>query len=290
MFKRETSGSVVCPGCGRLVGVQDERCLSCGKWNPGLWGFTPLLNRLSKDLGFLEIVVGVCSLLFIASYAYAPRSLTEGFSLFSFFSAETKGLYQFGASGLIPVFVAGRWWTVLSAGWLHGGLLHIVMNMMCLRQVLPAVAEFYGTSRMIIIYVLSSVVGFSMTSYVSYLTQGRFGAPLTIGASAALTGLLGALICYGQRTGSKRMTQMIVQWVAIMFVIGIFLGMMDNWAHFGGLVGGYVIARLLDPMREEKPGHRLAALVLIALSALSVIVSFFSGPSWPEVARAMGWG
>lgn len=284
MFKRETTGSVVCPSCGRLVGIQDERCLSCGKWNPGLWGFAPMLNRLTQNFGFMEVVIGVCSVLFIATYAYAPQPLPESFSLFGLFSlgsSKAEGLYQFGASGAFPMFIAGRWWTVLSAGWLHGGLLHILMNMMCLRQILPAVAEFYGIGRMIIIYVLSSVTGFFLTSSIGYLTNARFGAGLTIGASAALMGLSGALICYGRRTGSKMMTQMIGQWVAMMFVIGWLTSFVDNWAHFGGLIGGYAIARVLDPMREEKPGHRLAALGLLILSAASVVLSLISGPRWP---------
>ena len=61
--------------------------------------------------------------------------------LFSMLSPSSRALFLFGASGALPVFAGGRWWTILSAGWLHGGLLHIFMNMMALRQLAPAVAE-----------------------------------------------------------------------------------------------------------------------------------------------------
>ena len=57
MFKRQTTGSVVCSSCGSLVGVRDEKCYNCGRRNPGLWGFAPLLRSLGNDLGFVPLVV-----------------------------------------------------------------------------------------------------------------------------------------------------------------------------------------------------------------------------------------
>ena len=53
MFKRQRTGSVVCASCGSLVGVNDDRCYTCGRRNPGLWGYGPLLRRLGNDLGFV---------------------------------------------------------------------------------------------------------------------------------------------------------------------------------------------------------------------------------------------
>ena len=53
-------------------------------------------------------------------------------------------LFRFGASGAIPVFRFDRWWTIFSAGWLHGGLLHIFFNMLWVRQLAPETAELYG--------------------------------------------------------------------------------------------------------------------------------------------------
>src|SRR5437899_9613360 len=52
LFPYTTLFRSVCPSCGNLVGVNDERCFTCGRWNPGLWGFAPLLKRLGRDLGF----------------------------------------------------------------------------------------------------------------------------------------------------------------------------------------------------------------------------------------------
>lgn len=70
-------------------------------------------------------------------------------------------MFLFGASGAIPIFGFGRWWTPLSAGWLHGGLLHIAFNLMTLRNLAPAVAEeSYGPGRLMILYNVASIGGF----------------------------------------------------------------------------------------------------------------------------------
>ena len=61
----------------------------------------------------------------------------------------------------MPVFQYDRWWTVLSAGWLHSGILHILFNMMWVRQLGPACAEIFGPGRMVIIYTVAGVTGFA---------------------------------------------------------------------------------------------------------------------------------
>ena len=60
MFKRQTSGAVVCSSCGQLVGVNDATCYNCGRRNPGLWGWAPALRSLGHDLGFVTFVTGSC--------------------------------------------------------------------------------------------------------------------------------------------------------------------------------------------------------------------------------------
>jgi len=64
VFKRQTSGSVICASCGVLVGVNDETCYNCGRRNPSLWGFAPALRALGTDLGFVPFVIGACAVLY----------------------------------------------------------------------------------------------------------------------------------------------------------------------------------------------------------------------------------
>src|SRR5438874_2281044 len=64
VLKRRTTGSVVCPSCGSLVGVRDDKCYTCGRSNPGLWGFAPMLRQLGNDLGFVPLVIGASTTLY----------------------------------------------------------------------------------------------------------------------------------------------------------------------------------------------------------------------------------
>src|SRR4029077_15614415 len=71
---------------------------------------------------------------------------------------------RMGSSGIYPVWKYGRWGTVLSAGWVHGSLIHIFFNMYWVRILIPQVAELYGPGRTVIIYTLGSIAGFLMSS------------------------------------------------------------------------------------------------------------------------------
>src|SRR5581483_9096759 len=111
MFGRQTSGSVVCTSCGYLVGVNDERCYHCGRRNPGLWGFAPVIRNLGHDLGFVPFVTGACVVVYVLTLLWSNGQIA-GNSPFSFLSPSTCSTLQFGASGAVPVFVMGRWWTI----------------------------------------------------------------------------------------------------------------------------------------------------------------------------------
>lgn len=275
---RQRSGSTVCPSCGRLVGVNDRKCFSCGRPAPGLWGFAPVLRRLGGDFGFAEVVIGACTLLYLLTLLADPSALSARPSL-SFLAPSGRSLIVFGASGPLPVFQLDRWWTVLSAGWLHGSLIHILFNMMWVRQLAPATAAVYGGSRTVVIYVLSSVVGFVSSSvggaYLGVFSWILGGAPgsYTVGASAAIFGLLGAVVYAGRRGVASDLARQAWVWAALLFVLGIFLRGVDNWAHLGGFAGGFVVARFLDPLRAERFDDTLAAGVCLVLSAAAVVVS-----------------
>lgn len=275
MFGRQTSGSVVCVSCGRLVGVRDERCLNCGRWNPALWGFSPLLRRLGADLGFTKLLVGGCGALYVVSLLMSPGAFQPR-SLLRLFSPDAHALLTLGASGMLPVFVEGRWWTVLSAGWLHGGVLHILFNMMWVRQLAPAVAELYGAGRMILIWTAGSILGFFLSSVSGVVFAGvpfLGNRGITIGASASIFALLGALLVYGRRTGQSAMRRQIWGWTLAGLLFGFVIPGIDNWAHLGGLAAGAGVARLLDPLRPEKLDHVLAALVCLVATALAIAAS-----------------
>jgi len=281
MFNRQRTGSVVCPSCGNLVGVNDESCYNCGRRNPGMWGFAPLLRRLGNDFGFTPVVIGGCAVLYVLTLLASGGQIGMN-GLFSLLSPSSQALFLFGASGAMPVFVFGRWWTILSAGWLHGNLLHIVFNMMWVRQLGPATGQLYGASRLVIIYTVGGAMGFLLSSLAGALLPGVpfiGGASFTIGASAPIFGLLGALVRYGHRTGSSLVRGQAWSWALTLFVFGLFMPGVDNWAHAGGFAGGYLAAMWLDPLKPERADHMLIALVCLGLTFASIAASLVQGLS-----------
>jgi rhomboid protease GluP len=279
VFKRQREGSVICTSCGVLVGVGDDRCYNCNRRNPGLWGFAPALRSLGYDLGFVPFVIGTCAVVYILTLLSSRGQIETG-GLFTMVSPSSQALFLYGASGSLPVFEFGRWWTVLSAGWLHGGLLHIVFNMMAARHLAPATADLYGPGRMVIVYVIAGVAGFTLSSFAGAFIPPLFilrGGQFTVGASASIAGLIGAILAYGHRSGSGQARQYAMQYVIMLVVMGFIFPGLDNYAHAGGFAGGYLIARLLDPLKAERIDHMAIAVVCLAASLLSIVVSVLHG-------------
>ena len=267
MALRQTGGSVVCRSCSLLVGVNDATCYHCGTPYPGLWGFSPALRRLGNDLGFSKIVMIACSVLYLVSLALDSGGI--GGRGFGMLSPSNPASYVLGASGAVPVFQMGRWWTVLSAGWLHGSLLHIAFNLMWIRQLAPVTADIYGPGRTVVIYTASSAVGFSLSTLA--------GTGLTLGASAAIFGLLGALVYSGRRGVASQISRQAQTYAVILFLLGLVFPGIDNWAHLGGFAGGFAIAAFLNPLLPERLNHLAAAGVCLLLTAAAVVLSFVTG-------------
>jgi rhomboid protease GluP len=272
--------SVLCPSCGSLVGVKDAQCLNCGRRNPGMWGFAHLLRNVGDDQGFALLVMWACGALYLAALAVDPEGIST-VGLLSLFSPSGRSLFLFGASGAIPVFGYGRWWTVLSAAWLHAGVLHILFDMYWVRNLAPSAARLYGPGRTVIIYTVSAVTGFLASSvaggFLPFLPGFLRGAGFTVGASAPVFGLIGALLYYGRRGGSSHIGQQAKSLAITMLIFGFIIPGIDNWAHLGGFAGGFVTARWLDPLRPERADHVLVALGCLVLSLLSVGFSVVYG-------------
>jgi rhomboid protease GluP len=280
MLGRKTSGSVVCPSCGSLVGVNDDRCYTCGRANPGLWGFGPLLRQLGADLGFVPLVMGASSAIYLVMLIASGTGIRMD-GMMSIMAPSTSVLFLFGASGAVPVFGFGRWWTVLSAGWLHSGLLHILFNMLWVRQLGPATADVIGPARTVIVYTVAGVAGFLLSS-VAGTVMGNTpifflrGAGFTVGASAPIFGLLGALVHYG-RTGSSLMKQQAMGYAVTLFVFGLIMPGVDNYAHAGGFAGGYLTSAFFNPMTRERGDHLVVAVICLVATFAAIAVSIVSG-------------
>ena len=272
MFQRKRTGSTLCPSCGKLVGVNDDVCWNCGRKNPGMWGLTAAFRKLGQDLGFVEAVIVGTAFLYVAMLVVDPQGIRMG-GFLSIGMPSQDSLLRFGAAGRYPVWVFGRWWTVLSAGWLHAGLLHIGFNLYWIRILAPTAAELYGAGRMVVIYTISSIVGFLVSSSIGLVVPFFSGAALTVGASAPILGLLGALVHYGRRTGSSIVGRQAWSYAIFMIAFGFLMSGVDNWAHLGGFAGGYLASMMVDPRRPERGNDLLLALVCLVLTAASIVAS-----------------
>jgi rhomboid protease GluP len=238
-----------------------------------MWGLTGMVRGLGRDMGFVQLVMGGTILLYAAMLAWDVQGIGGGGSLVSLLSPSPAALVAFGASGALPVFGYGHWWTVLSAGWLHAGVLHILFNLLWVRQLAPETAELYGPGRMVMIYTAGSVGGFALSSTAGAFLPFLGGARLSVGASAPLFALLAALVYYGRRTGSRTVGRQAWTWAIVLFAFGFLAGGTDNWAHAGGFAGGYLASKLLDPLREERGDHVLLGIACLAATGLAVAAS-----------------
>jgi rhomboid protease GluP len=204
--------------------------------------------------------------LITANVLYFALSLLVGGSG-GFFSPGQTGLMLLGATGTYPIDHFGRYWTVLSAGYLHGGILHLVFNLMALKQIAPTVVGEFGVARMFTIYTLGGILGY----VVSYAA----GVPFTIGASGAVCGLIGALLFYGKSRGGaygSSIYREVNGWIISLFLFGLIFPGINNWAHGGGLLGGIVVAALLgyNERRRESAFDQVLAL-LCGLATIGVL-------------------
>jgi rhomboid protease GluP len=270
MLERRSSGSMICPDCGKLISITEERCPFCGAWRPGLYGWTPAIQRWFGNRANLVAMISVaCIVLYVISLLLQPEAIFQNFGLFSLLSPGMRALYQLGMTGGVA-WQQGWWWTVFTAIYLHGGVLHIFFNVMCIRNLGPGVVDVYGPARSFVIFTAAGVVGFLVSNFAS-------GGPV-VGASGSVYGLLAALIVYGRRVGHSVLTAQLWQWALIMFVMGFFLPSVNNWAHAGGFAGGWGAATLMQfhHERRESRGVQLLALACVLATVVGFGLSFYT--------------
>jgi rhomboid protease GluP len=258
--------SILCPNCRRLISGDEPRCPHCGTANPGSWWKNNLWTKsILGQSQIIKTIIYVNVGMYIVSLLLNPTARSLSLSFFSFLAPSDQSLVLLGATGTIPIDRFHRWWSLVSANYLHGGILHILFNMIALRQIGPLILQEYGTNRMIIIYTLSGVIGF----YVSYVA----GVALTIGASAAICGLIGAALYYGKSRGGvygSVIYRQVGGWAIAIFVFGFLVPGINTWGHGGGIVAGALLGFLFQyqEKRRENLFHKLLAGACVAVTVV----------------------
>jgi rhomboid protease GluP len=233
----------MCPHCRAFITTSDKTCPYCNE------SVAPVANRRSSGpiLGGLVpharfntmMILLINFGLYIATSLYSMKAGRGGAM-----NIDGYTLIDFGAM-FTPAIRMGQWWRLVTAGFLHGGLMHILMNSWALFDLGAIVEEMYGSSRMLVIYFVSNVAGF----YVSSM----FKVGPSAGASAALFGLIGCMIALGMRhrgTFGDSIRGMFTRWL-IYGLLFSFLPGIDMAAHVGGLIGGFGVGYLAGEPRQE---------------------------------------
>jgi len=234
-------------------------------------------NFITRYLGESDqlvrtIIIANVTMFFLSWFL---NSRMPGLSMnpFHVLSPENRSLLFLGATGTIPIDRFGRIWTLVSAIYLHGGLLHIVFNMLALSQLAHLAIREYGGYRTISIYTLGGIAGF----WISY----RAGVTFTIGASGAVCALIGALLYYGLSRGGlygQALFKQIGAWAVGLMLFGFLVPGINNWAHGGGLLAGAALGFFLGYQERRKEG-RLDRVLGYGCAALTLVILAYAAAS-----------
>jgi len=273
-FHPDRLTAVSCANCSRPICPEDMipapvgyQCPVCtGRAREGAFGAASYRTRstVSKQADRVPLVrmvrrAGVTQVLIAANVVVFLLMLLTG--------RPTDGdvLYRFGA--MPSPLPKDEWWRLFTAMFVHVGPLHLLFNMWALMLFGPSIEERYGRLRYLALYFTAGFLGSAMSLTFSHIPS------LSAGASGAVFGIFGAWIAFFVRhrraRGAREQLRSLFFLVGINLFIGISSGgRIDNFAHLGGLAGGFVIATAL----EQSARVRGATRALVASAGFVAVV------------------
>jgi rhomboid protease GluP len=264
----------MCPNCRAFITITDRVCPYCDA-QVGPRAVDMRASALAAS--FLPRANLTSIIVLIINVAFFLAQLALNYHLVHSFDLDTRVLVMSGAE-YGPFVQQGQWWRLITAGFLHGGFLHIALNSWSLFILVTEVEQFYGTSRLIVAYVLSTFSGFLCAAIFSPRAPA-------IGASAAAFGLMGIMLAMGLRNRADPLSQAVRshygQWLVFGLVMS-FGGGISMSAHIGGLIGGFIVGMIAGrpglPNSSREAFWKAAAIgtVLITLYAMFKDFMFLS--------------
>jgi rhomboid protease GluP len=277
-----TKRSMLCPNCRRLINRNEASCPYCAIRRPGSWwNNNRLMAAFSDPSQAINLILFTNVGMFMLSLLLSSRDISHAFNNpFAFLSPTNRSLLLLGSTGTYPILHLHRFWSLVSANYLHGSLLHILFNMIALRQIGPLVIQEYGIYRMLSIYTLGGVGGYILSFFA--------GISFTIGASAAVCGLMGAMLYYGKSRGGsygQDVYSQIGRWALSIFVFGLMVPGINNWGHGGGMAAGALLGYLLGYKEQKREAMKdkflgiscvMATALILALAVAIGLLNFFA--------------
>ena len=260
------SANRMCPNCRALISRSESVCPFCGvnvkaaarargsSGTPGkILGVIPIPSTATAVIAAVDVV--------LYGVEWYMTQSSGGASSMGGISGPV--LVRLGAKA--PYILVGQWWRLVTAIFLHGGLLHIGLNLWVLFDIGPEVESLFGSAKFLVMYLVTGVIGF----LVSFWWQ-PFG--ISIGASGALMGLIGILIGASFHHGSmgKDYRRMLWRWVIYILIFGLLpFFAIDNAAHIGGLATGLVLGYFIP---QGEPQTRASESLWMTLAVISVLI------------------
>jgi rhomboid protease GluP len=211
----------------------------------------------------------------------------------SFLSPSSDDLLRFGANNAGSVLFDGEWWRIVTAMFVHVGIIHLATNMWCLWNLGLLAEPLLGSGGVVAAYILSGAAGNLLSTFVNQWlyhpppgSEGPFG-PVGAGASGAVFGLAGVLIVLLKspllpipRADLNGLRKSVIIFAAINLVIGLgtmipgSLVRIDNMAHLGGFACGLIFAMPLVP-RIGAPRGKFVLRLRIAVGMVTVLLTLF---------------
>ena len=219
-----------------------------------------------------RILLGSILAMFLLEIGLTLLAPGPGGSRRFFLQPSLSTLVDLGAS-VPPLIASGQYWRLLTAMFLHASLLHILLNAWALWIFGQFVEDSFGRLRLLGIYFVSGFLA-SVTSYA-------FGNPgaVGVGASGAITGLLGAFIAYNLRRRHLSLAQNNLR-LAVMIIImnavfGLAVANVDNWAHGGGLVAGLLAGWVMEGFGPRRTRVAVTVIGLLTLLGIGVGIAMW---------------
>jgi membrane associated rhomboid family serine protease len=263
----------LCPACGTLVGASAGRCHQCGaSLTFSLAAATRSVSRLLPQTSPVTYgILALCCVLYgVSLLATIHRS---GFqapagglgALFGLGGINGAVLLRMGLSG---PFDLAQPWRMVTAIFLHGSLLHIGFNMWVLMDLAPTIEELYGSARFFFVYIVTGVCGYVLSAITGHFSVGASGSLL------GMVGLLLALTTGRQSIGMRMLRSQLLYWLAYIAVMGILMPGIDNFAHIGGFVSGFLLGKIMTDRQPADPIERRRAYALGWMAGFVVAASF----------------
>lgn len=206
------------------------------------------------------LIIAICIALFIGMYIFGNGS------------NNTMTLIKFGGNA-IALTKRGEYYRLLTSVFLHAGILHLLCNLYSLYVIGPQAESFYGKIKYLFIFLFSGISGSLLSTALSGTNT------ISIGASGAIFGLLGAILYFGYHyrvyLGNVLKSQ-IIPLIILNLIIGFSFTGIDNLAHIGGLIGGVFASMAVGvPDKSTKMDRANGNILLLIYLVFLIYLAFF---------------